>query len=48
MNCHKIRTEPGAWNKKETYISKHSDAEFTDGICPGCFNKQMEELEKEN
>jgi len=48
MNCHKIRTEQGAWNKLETYISKHSDAEFTHGICPDCFNKQMGELEKEN
>lgn len=48
MNCHKIRTEKGVWNKLETYISKHSDAEFTHGICPDCFKKQMEEIEKEN
>ena len=45
MNCHKIRTEHGAWNKLETYISKHSDAEFSHGICPDCFDKQMKEIE---
>ena len=48
MNCHKIKTEHGAWNKLETYISKHSDAEFTHGICPDCFLKQMGDIEKEN
>jgi hypothetical protein len=29
----------------ETYISKHSDAEFSHGICPDCFDKQMKEIE---
>ena len=48
MNCHKIKTEQGAWNKLETYIAKHSDAEFTHGICPDCFKKHMGEIEKEN
>ena len=48
MNCHKIRTEQGAWNKLETYISKHSNAKFSHGICPDCFKKEMGELDKEN
>lgn len=48
MNCHKIRTEHGAWNKLETYISEHSDAEFSHGICPDCFDKQMKDIEKES
>lgn len=48
MNCRKIKTDQGAWKKLETYISKHSDVEFTHGICPHCFKKQMKELEKEN
>jgi PAS domain S-box-containing protein len=46
MNCRKIKTEHGAWNKLETYISKYSDVEFTHGICPDCFKKQMEVLER--
>ena len=48
MNCHKIRTEHGAWSKLETYISEHSDAEFSHGICPDCFDKQMKDIEKES
>lgn len=48
MNCHKIRTEQGAWNKLETYISRHSDAKFSHGICPECFEKHMRNIEKEN
>ena len=48
MNCHKIRTEQGAWNKLETYISKYSNAKFSHGICPDCFKKEMGELDKEN
>ena len=48
MNCHKIRTEQGAWNKLETYISKHSDAKFSHGICPDCFEKHMRDIDKEN
>ena len=48
MNCHKIRTEQGAWNKLETYISKHSNAKFSHGICPDCLKKEMGELDEEN
>lgn len=44
MNCHKIKTEQGAWNKLEIYISRHSDAEFSHGICPDCYKKHMNEL----
>jgi PAS domain S-box-containing protein len=46
MNCHKIRTEHGAWSKLETYISEHSDAKISHCICPVCFEKEMKELEK--
>ena len=35
-SCKKIRDEKGSWNNMETYISEHSDAEFSHGICPDC------------
>ena len=35
-NCKKIRDENGYWKQIEFYISDHSDAEFTHGICPDC------------
>lgn len=34
--CKKIRDDKGYWNKLEFYISKHSEAEFSHGICPEC------------
>jgi len=36
-HCKKIRDEEGDWHQVEAYISQHSDAEFTHGICPQCF-----------
>ena len=35
-SCKKIRDDRGYWNKIEAYIAKHSDAEFSHGICPEC------------
>lgn len=37
--CKKIRDDSGYWNNLETYISSHSDAEFSHGICPECARK---------
>lgn len=35
-SCKKIRDDQGYWNQLEAYISKHSEAQFTHGICPEC------------
>jgi len=37
--CKKIRDDKGSWNKIETYIRTHSEAEFTHGICPECIGE---------
>lgn len=34
--CKKIRDDQGYWQKVEFYISQHTNAEFTHGICPDC------------
>jgi DNA-binding response OmpR family regulator len=34
--CHKIRDDSGYWNQLEVYLSEHSDADFSHGICPEC------------
>jgi len=34
--CKKIRNDDGYWTMVETYLSEHSDAEFSHGICPDC------------
>jgi DNA-binding NtrC family response regulator len=35
-NCKKIRDDRGYWTQIETYISMHSEAEFSHGLCPEC------------
>ncbi|UCF98125.1 MAG: response regulator [Spirochaetaceae bacterium] len=35
-NCKKIRDDTGYWSRVEEYIAKHSEAEFSHGICPDC------------
>lgn len=34
--CKKIRDEKGTWQVLESYISNHSEAEFSHSICPSC------------
>ncbi len=35
-SCKKIRDDKGYWNQIEQYISEHSEALFSHGICPDC------------
>jgi len=35
--CKKIRDDTNYWERVETYITEHTDAEFSHGICPDCF-----------
>ncbi len=37
--CKDIRDDAGGWVKLENYISRHSEAQFTTGVCPGCAEK---------
>lgn len=39
--CKQIRDDDGYWHEVETYIAKHSEADFTHGICPGCMNEHF-------
>jgi hypothetical protein len=34
--CKKIRNDRHYWEHLEAYISRHSEAMFTHGICPDC------------
>ena len=44
--CKKIRDDQKSWHQLETYISNHSEALFSHGICPDCFAEQMKNIEK--
>ena len=46
-NCKKIRDDKGSWSQIEAYISKHSDAQFSHGICPECARKLYPEFVKD-
>lgn len=38
-HCKRIRDDAGYWNQVETYLTAHSDALFSHGICPLCMAK---------
>jgi len=40
--CKKVRDDQGYWQQIETYISQHTKADWTHGICPECHLKMME------
>lgn len=39
MGCKKIRDDKGYWTQLESYITKHSEAIFSHGICPDCLKE---------
>jgi PAS domain S-box-containing protein len=45
-SCKKIRDDRGYWNQLETYISEHTNADFTHGICPDCAERLYPQLYK--
>jgi PAS domain-containing protein len=43
--CKKIRDDKGYWNQLEQYVEEHSDAVFSHGLCPECFQKYFSDSE---
>ena len=42
--CKKIRRDGSYWQPLETYLSEHSEAEFSHGICPECFERAKKDF----
>lgn len=42
--CKNIRDDQGFWQRVEAYISDHTDAHMTHGICPDCRDRLYPEL----
>ena len=42
--CKKIRDDAGYWNEVESYIKKHSDDDFSYGLCPECKKELYHQL----
>jgi response regulator RpfG family c-di-GMP phosphodiesterase len=44
--CKSIRSDENYWQQVEGYLTLHSDAKFTHGICPPCFDKISKEIDE--
>mgnify|MGYP001253504202 CR=1 FL=1 len=44
-HCKKIRDDNGYWNQLESYLVKHSEAEFSHGICKECAEKYYPDMD---
>jgi PAS domain S-box-containing protein len=45
-SCKKIRDDGGYWQQVEKYISDHTNVLFSHGMCPECYTKEKEKLNK--
>jgi sigma-B regulation protein RsbU (phosphoserine phosphatase) len=43
--CKRIRSDQDYWEQVESYITEHTDAQFSHGICPACFDKVVDDFE---
>ncbi len=44
-SCKKIRDDGGYWNQLEQYLSTHTDAQFSHGLCPSCLESAFSDEE---
>jgi hypothetical protein len=45
--CKSVRDDEGYWHSVEHYLSQHSEAELTHGICPPCMVELYPEVEQQ-
>ena len=45
-SCKKVRDDQGYWTRIEEYVSDHSDADFSHGLCPDCLKKLYPDLKQ--
>ena len=45
--CKRIRDDKNYWHSVETYVSQHTNAQFSHSICPACFPTVVESWEGE-
>lgn len=43
-HCKKIRDDKGYWDQVESYVAKHTEAQFSHSICPECSRTYYPEL----
>ncbi len=45
--CKQIRDDKGYWSQVEAYVAKHTEAEFSHGICPSCLERHFPDVESD-
>lgn len=40
--CRRVRDDENYWHSVETYISEHTSTRFSHGICPSCYEVEVE------
>ena len=45
--CKRIRSDKNYWEQVDSYVVQHSDAQFSHGICPSCYEGVMADLDTE-
>jgi len=48
MYCKGVRNDEGYWNRVEQFISEHSTAQFSHGICPKCMKEKHPDVNHED
>jgi DNA-binding response OmpR family regulator len=43
--CKRVRSDEDYWEQVESYVTEHTDAVFSHGICPECLEKTLAELD---
>ena len=46
MYCKRVRDDSNYWDQVENYIHEHTGSNFSHGICPPCFDKQIGALNR--
>lgn len=39
MHCKNVRDDEDTWQRVDHYLARHTDAQFTHGLCPDCLEK---------
>lgn len=47
MYCKRVRDDADFWDQVETYIHTHTGSNFSHGICPQCYDREVEVLTRE-
>jgi hypothetical protein len=42
--CKKVRSDQDYWQQVESYVAQHTEAKFSHGICPECWQQHVKPM----